>query len=287
MLAGRSLVRIILIASLLVPAKVASASSSGSFAVTLRGAVARTIDGRREMLGLLAVDVPLDRIAAPRRSAVAESKRKGDKAKSIDPPESPPEAAKVETPTPIKPPVEAAPLPPPALGVALASATMRAAFRASGRQRTERRFDSLSTRARASAVLPELRLRAGRTTDESMRYSPTVTDPYRYTQAGGVTVAFEAQATWRLDRLVFADEEIDVEQLRRHQSQREARLVDQVLKALFDWQRAVFVLGRTDVTPEEQALAALRLVEAEVKLDILTGGWFSVHAPRVRRAETE
>ncbi len=287
MLAGRILARSFLVASLLASSRAASASSSGSFTFTLRGAVARTVDGRRELLGLVAIDVPLDRIAAPHKSSFAESKRKGEKLKSADPPDPPPEEAKVESPSAPKTAAETAPLPPPALGVALAAATMRAAFRAAGRQRIERRFDSLSSRARASAVLPELRLRAARTTDESMRYSPTVTDPYRYTQAGGVTVAFEAQATWRLDRLVFAAEEIDVEQLRRHHSQSEARLVDQVLKALFEWQRAAFVLGRSDVTPEEQALAALRLVEAEVKLDILTGGWFSAHAPRVRRAETE
>jgi hypothetical protein len=59
------------------------------------------------------------------------------------------------------------------------------------------------------------------------------------------------------------------------------------MKALFEWQRAVFVIQRSDVTPEERGLAALRLVEAEVKLDILTGGWFTAHAPRVQMPSAE
>ena len=138
-------------------------------------------------------------------------------------------------------------------------------------------------RARASAALPVLRLRATRTTDESLRLTPTSSDPYRYTQAGGASLALEAQATWNLDRAVFADEELQVEHLRRLRAQQDARLVEDVLRALFAWQRAVVDAAAPDAPPEERELAELRVIEAEVRLDVMTGGWFSPRAPALRK----
>ncbi len=131
----------------------------------------------------------------------------------------------------------------------LAHATIRAALRAGSRARTESRYGSLASRARASAALPVLRLRATRTTDESLRLTPTSSDPYRYTQAGGASLALEAQATWNLDRAVFADEELQVEHLRRLRAQQDARLVEDVLRALFAWQRAVVDAAAPDAPP--------------------------------------
>jgi len=60
-----------------------------------------------------------------------------------------------------------------------------------------------------------------------------------------------------------------------------ARLAQQVLRALFDWQRAELKQRDPELSPDEQAEAALRALEAIVTLDVLTGGWFSEHvAPR-------
>jgi hypothetical protein len=163
------------------------------------------------------------------------------------------------------------------LSARLVNATLGAAYRTAGRGRAHARYASLSSRARASAALPELRLRAARSTDESLRLTPSSSDPYRYTQAGGVTLSFEGQATWRLDRLVFADEEISIEHLSQNRSRADSSLTEQVLKTLFQWQRARVTAAREDVDPEARLEAELRGLEAALRLDVLTGGWFSAH----------
>ena len=237
-----------------------ASASSGSLELGLSGGWVARADGAREVVALLTLELPLDRRRAARVApGLAEPPAATEK-----PAARPARALSLVTPE-------------------LAHAAIRAALRASGRARAEARYGSLSSRARSSAALPELRLRASRTTDESLRLSPTAADPYRYTQAGGVSVALEAQATWKLDRAVFADEELQIEHLRRLRARKDERLVEDVLKALFAWQRAASGAADPDAPPDEQELAELRVVEAEVRLDVLTGGWFSVRAAALRK----
>jgi hypothetical protein len=125
--------------------------------------------------------------------------------------------------------------------------------------------------------LPELRLRGERRFDESLRLAPTTDDPYRYTQAGGTSTALEARLTWRLDRLVFADEELRVERLRMQRADGEARRVERVLATLYDWQAALVVRDDPARPADERALAAVRAVHAAAVLDVYTDGWFSAH----------
>jgi hypothetical protein len=138
----------------------------------------------------------------------------------------------------------------------------------------------VASRARLSAALPELRLRAARSRDESLRLAPTAEDPYRFTLAGGNGLLLEGQATFRLNRLLFADEELAVERLRiereRGSERRQARVTARVLA----WHRAVS-RERSAASAEERGRAELLRVEAEVELDVLTGGWFG---PRVAAA---
>lgn len=236
-----------------------ASASSGTLELALRGGYVARADGARQVVAMLSLGVPLDRAAAPRGAL-----KLTEPAPSARPAPSPRSASLLVTP-------------------ALAHATIRAALRAGNRARIEARYGNLASRARASAALPVLRLRATRTTDESLRLAPTASEPYRYTQAGGVSLALEAQATWNLDRAVFADEELQVEHLRRLRSQRDARLVEDVLRTLFAWQRAVIDAATPGAPPEERELAELRVIEAEVRLDVLTGGWFSLRAPALRK----
>ncbi len=230
----------------------------------------------QEILGLVSVSIPLDRAARPRAS-LAEGKAK--KAKSVEPePESEqpePEAFDPKRDQGVD--VRKIPF---TLDAKLVNATLRAAYRRAGRRRAEARISGLASRARASAALPELRLRAARSTDESLRLTPTSSDPYRYTQAGGVTVSFEGQATWRLDRLVFADEEIQIEHLARHRARLDGELTEKVLRALFAWQRALVESQRDDIEPAALLDARLRVLEAALRLDVLTGGWFTAYTER-------
>jgi hypothetical protein len=132
--------------------------------------------------------------------------------------------------------------------------------------------------------LPELVLRAARSTDQTLRLSPTATDAavYDYTQTGGADLLLEARATWTLDRLVFADEELGVERLRLDHARSEAQLVDRIVALVFDWERARQVLATPDAEPEARLKAELDELQAEATLDVLTDGWFSAELARRR-----
>jgi hypothetical protein len=166
----------------------------------------------------------------------------------------------------------------------LARGAVRAARRASARDAARERLDGLSTRARVSAALPELVLRAARSTDQTLRLSPTATDAavYDYTQTGGADLLLEARATWTLDRLVFADEELGVERLRLDHARSEAQLVDRIVALVFDWERARRVLAAPEAEPEARLKAELDELQAEATLDVLTDGWFSAELARRR-----
>jgi hypothetical protein len=152
---------------------------------------------------------------------------------------------------------------------------VRAALRVRGALRADDRLDGLAARSRASSALPELTLRAVRSTDQSLRLSPSGTLVNDYTQTGGAGLSLEARATWKLDRLVFADEELRVERLRAQRERSSERVVASVLKLLFTWHRARAHLSDPDLTPEEQLRLEVEQLEAEAALDVLTDGLFS------------
>jgi hypothetical protein len=162
----------------------------------------------------------------------------------------------------------------------LVRATLARAYRAQGADDAETRLESLDSRSRWSAALPELRLRAARATDESQRLAPTIDDPYRYTRDGGTDLAFEVRLTWRLSGLVFNAPEVSVERIRSERAQRRAELRREVMKLLFAWQRARLVSEDANALEEERDAAALTRLEAELTLNALTGGWFNEHRPR-------
>ncbi|HSN98705.1 MAG TPA: hypothetical protein VLS89_10490, partial [Candidatus Nanopelagicales bacterium] len=132
-----------------------------------------------------------------------------------------------------------------------------------------------ASRARASALLPELRLRVARELQQEQRVAPTDDDPLRTTASGGASFWLEARATWRLDRVVFSDDEVALERLRRERAEAQRRLMDRVLELLFAWQRAGAREADPGLSPEERVEATLAALEAEATLDVLTGGWFT------------
>ncbi|HEY3235924.1 MAG TPA: hypothetical protein VGJ84_14500, partial [Polyangiaceae bacterium] len=165
---------------------------------------------------------------------------------------------------------------------------VRAALRVAGGPSSLRRVESLRRRAHTSAALPELRLRAERSTDESLRLTPTQSDPYRYTRAGGVGLSFEAQLTWRLDRLLFAMEELSIERLRAERHRDLSGLVERVVKTVVSWQRARLEADDPLLTPEQRASLLLDAFQAEALLDVMTGGWFgaAIDAEEAQSAKT-
>jgi len=224
---------------------------------------------RSETAGFIALAVPLERLAAPRRAVAT--------ADAPPPAEAPPDAAPAaETPTETE---QGEPAPPSAVALLHAPALSRLARGAVAaallHERTaerERALSSMAARSRWSALLPEVRVRAARTRDEALRLQPTTEDPYRFTRDGGDAMVFEGAATFRLARLVFADDELAVERLRLERERAGERLTARVLDRLFAWHLASSRLAEAD--DEQRLRLELERLAAEVELDVLTGGWF-------------
>lgn len=160
----------------------------------------------------------------------------------------------------------------------LARGCVRAAIDAAGVAKELARLDDVSTRARVSGLVPELRLRVARVVDEDQSLSPTEYDPERITASGGSSVWIEGRATFRLERLVFADEEVALEKMRAERHKLERDIADDVLKSFALWQRASALLARADLDDETREKLEIELSVEQTRLDVLTDGWFTAHA---------
>jgi hypothetical protein len=163
----------------------------------------------------------------------------------------------------------------PAFAAALARAAVNEALRIQGSGSELRRLDSMASRSRAAASLPEVRVGAGSSRDESQRLSPTLSDPAHFSRDGGRDLWMEARLTWRLDSAIFAKDEIAIMRLRAQQREGAAQLAREVLDALLDWQRARLLLASPLASAEERDAATVRHFGAVARLDIFTDGWFS------------
>jgi hypothetical protein len=245
--------------------------------------IARLEGGERSLTGMLLASIPLERLsaragapsppsavaepAAPRLKPAPATPSPPRAAPEIELPEPPPSAQPAEAEPPLPLPVRVTP--------AMARAIVEAALRRSRLLDPEARIDAIASRARTSSLFPELRLRVSRLVDEAESLAPTEYDPARRTASGGTSLWLEARATWRLDRIVFADEEIALERLRRERAELQAKLTARVLELLFAWQRAVALAADPGQSPEEHRAATLAALEAEASLDLLTGGWMT------------
>ncbi len=228
---------------------------------------------------MLLAGIPLDRLARAGRLSIADPARPA--------PPAPPEPPKLKASRTIQKLPEAEPLDklPPAtreppipipitLSPEVARAMVDAALKRAKLHEPEAHVRALATRARISAALPELRLRVSRGVDQGRSLVPTEYDPDRVTATGGTSLWIEGRATWRLDRLVFAEEEATFERLRRDLAAARAKLTSEVLRALFAWQKALASSHIPNASPEELLRARLKVIEAEVELDVMTGGAF-------------
>jgi hypothetical protein len=239
-----------------------------------RGPAGEVTAGAMLLLGL-----PLDRLRARdvRLPAFAEEPAPPD---HDEPPALEPTAGSPAEPPPAPPrPPPRAPRPPLRIPVVVTPEAARAAVDAALRKARlvdpDARFDAMATRARGAAGLPELRLRVLRSVDQGQALAPTEYDPSRTTATGGTSFWMEARATWRLDRLLFADEEVALERLRHQRVEARARATARVLKLLFEWQRALALADNPAAAPEDNLAARLRALEAEAELDLVTDGWFT------------
>jgi hypothetical protein len=235
----------------------------------------------------LQLGIPLDRLAmrGP-RAAIAEDARTP---RATPPPAALPPAAlpgrgrKLDLTPPPPPPKlvvpEAVPETPLRVPVVVTPAAARAAVDAALRRAhlldPDARIDALALRARQSAGLPELRLRILRTADDGQTLSPVSYDPNRIVAVDTINFWAEARATWKLDRAVFAEEEVALERMRHERAAAQSKLTKEVLRLLFEWQRARAHADNPLLPADENLTARLKLLETAAELDILTDGWFS------------
>jgi hypothetical protein len=251
--------------------------------LAIDGTMTRDHDARPSYGAMLLLGIPLDRgaraaakSAATATPAPAELKPAARATRPEAPalaPE-PTKAAAVAPTTPLRIPIQVTPL--------VARGAVDAALRKARLVNPDAQVDALAARARTAALLPELRLRASRTADEGQSLSPTSYDPQRITTTGGTSIWLEARATWRLDRLVFTDEEVALERARAQRAEQREKLSAHVLALLFAWQRALALEGDEHASPEDHLAASLRVLEAEAELDHFTGGWFTTWRARLR-----
>jgi hypothetical protein len=162
----------------------------------------------------------------------------------------------------------------PLLAPGLARSAVQAAWRAMGVAPDDARIDGMIARARWSALLPETRLRAIRLLDERAS-SDVASEQQRLYDSSSLGMSLEARLTWRLDRLLFADEEPSIERIRMDRHDARMRLAGKVLEALFQWQRAWLDADASPRGSREELDAVVKAVESEAALDVLTAGWFT------------
>lgn len=238
----------------------------------------RFVEGRSQVSAGLTLGGSFDELVKPRELDRANARAKS-RASRPD--------ADEESDDPRASQAEPAPRPLLALDGALARGAVAAALTRAGTDARSARLDDLATRARVSGLVPEVRVRVARVVDEDQTLSPTEYDPDRLTASGGVSFYLEGRATFRLDRLVFADEEIAVERLRAEHERLDRDRVDDVLGALARWQRAEAILGAPDGDEAALGRAEVDAAIAAATLDVLTDGWFTRTLPATRRRSTE
>ena len=247
-------------------------AAGGEAWVSLAGFTRRTSQGEREVGGLVVVGLPLGRIArSGTRAGAAAAGPAAGAAANVVLTTTEPESGGV-TPR-------------------VARATVEAAWRAASLGSDDARLDAIVSRARWSAVLPETRLRATRFDDQRLSTDAT-TDASRLRDSTGANVGLEARLTWRLDRLLYADDEPSFERMRLERHDARARIAARVLEALFHWHRAWLEVRWAQAASRDareppnrpsrdEVEAALRAMEAEATLDVLTAGWFTSTRSRV------
>jgi hypothetical protein len=269
----------------------------GGLWLGLRGAVTRSDDQRQRVAGLLELGIGFEGLGLDFDALEAAHGRRLLAANDDVPAPEKLGSAAARAPTVPAPRLERLGLPacgdaagctdpPPGarLSPALARSTVAAALRVRDVANQLRRLEGMAARSRSAASLPEVRLGAGTSRDESLKLSPTQNDPARFTRDGGRDLWFEARLIWRLDGAVFSKDEIAVERLKAEQREDRARTTRDVLDALLDWQQARFARASERLLPEERDAAWLRELGALARLDILSDGWFSAQLARANPA---
>jgi hypothetical protein len=245
--------------------------------LTLGGFVAERIGGKREYGGMVILAFAFDR-AARRPFPQLQSTEMEAGALQLE--------AIAQPPDPVPPPRAPAPAssgPSRLVTLSIARRAVAAAWKTAGLGADDAIIDSMIARAKTSALLPEARVRAMRLVVDKSQVNavPDTTGTY---DALGTNLWLELRLTWRFERLLYADDEPNLERMRLERHDARARVAARVLEALFLWQRAELRAGASVAGSQEATDALLQIVEAEATLEVLTGGWFGAWRKSVAEA---
>jgi hypothetical protein len=246
-------------------------TQGSAFSLSLRAGGSQSSDGDREAFGLVTLTLALDRLAQGNRFG-AGAHTDDDDVEGVS--QASPPTPDGLSPTRV-PPRPAAPISRQVVSPSLARTAVDMALRVVGSAAHLERIESMTSRSRTRAALPELGLRAGTSRDASLRLTPIASDPARFTQSGGRDLWFEARLTWKLDRALFSPDEVAIERLTWNTEQARERLVRRVLDLLFEWQDAQLRLVEPLLSDEQYRAAWLSALRSSAELDVLTDGWFS------------
>ena len=138
---------------------------------------------------------------------------------------------------------------------------------------------ALGGRARHSAWIPMFRVRYGHDFDDSYRASvdnalPNESTPVDSSARTGIGHRFELEARWRLGDILYHPVEVRALGLKRLLIRGERTIKAEVTKAYTGWIMARDTRRRAQ-TPGEAQLASSRMLRWSLRLDTLTGGFFS------------
>ena len=147
------------------------------------------------------------------------------------------------------------------------------AIRTAGLAVDDLELERMAARARTSALLPELRVRAMDTSAGPRDYiSDTGTLATSYF---GPSYVVEGSVTFHLDRLVYSGQEARLERLRLERIEARARITQRVIDELSRWSKATAEERDSPEGTEARADAIAKRVAAQMALDVWTAGWFS------------
>jgi hypothetical protein len=244
--------------------------------VSLVGFAKELRSGRSDVGGILVVGLALDRMAEGPIHRISDPVPRSPGPAPTAPSPSPPAPTSQSPPSPpqSRPAAPAAPLQ--IVAPSFARACVAAALRASGLGVDDARIDSLVSRARASALLPETRMRAMRLWNDAAHTTTLAsTDTANFYDAVGANLVLELRLTWRLDRALYAGDEPSLERVRLERQDARSRVATHTLEVLFAWQRARAAVTEAIAGSRDALESRLRLAEAQATLDVLTAGWFS------------
>lgn len=155
----------------------------------------------------------------------------------------------------------------------VAQQAARIAVRTAGLDPSDAAVDALASRARWSALLPDLRLSAKDSSGGMHDYvsaSGSVTSSYF-----GPSYELGASLVFHLDKLAYSGQEARLERLRLERIEARARVTQRVIETLARWSRATADERDSPDGTDARADATARRVSAEMALDVYTAGWFS------------